>query len=177
MSLLTVVDLQRIVTDDTSLWRVSAFIRRSSTAFSPGFCPPICSLKVWQRGGVGQVRVQRPAPVLRQDSPPRGLERDVVARGAGGEIALDFGARFTTDAFTACLHAADIQVSMDDRALDHVSCERLWRSVKNENNFLKRYDSVRPLQAGLRNYIDFYNYERPHQSLNYRTPAVEHFVL
>ncbi len=77
------------------------------------------------------------------------------------------------------LLAANIQVSMDGRgrALDNVFCERLWRSVKYENIYLQQYDSVRQLQAGLSDYFDFYNHERPHQSLNYRTPAEEHFVL
>ena len=75
--------------------------------------------------------------------------------------------------------AADIQVSMDGRgrALDNVFCERLWRSVKYEDIYLNQYDTVRQLHAGLSAYFDFYNHERPHQSLNYRTPAEEHFVL
>ena len=91
----------------------------------------------------------------------------------------DQGAQFTADAFTACLLAANIQVSMDGRgrALDNVFCERLWRSVKYENIYLNQYDTVRQLHTGLTNYFDFYNHERPHQSLNYRTPAEEHFVL
>jgi len=62
-------------------------------------------------------------------------------------------------------------------ALDNVFCERLWRSVKYENIYLNQYDTVRQLQAGLTAYIDFYNHENPHQSLNYRTSAEEHFVL
>ncbi|MCY3901924.1 MAG: IS3 family transposase [Caldilineaceae bacterium] len=91
----------------------------------------------------------------------------------------DQGAQFTADTFTACLLAANIQVSMDGRAraLDNVSCERLWRSVKYENIYLNQYDTVRQLHAGLTAYFDFYNHERPHQSLNCRTPAEEHFVL
>ena len=52
-------------------------------------------------------------------------------------------AQFTADAFTACLLAADMQVSMDGRALDNVFCERLWRSVKYENIYLNQYDTVR----------------------------------
>ena len=63
------------------------------------------------------------------------------------------------------------------RGLDNVFCERLWRSVKYENIYLNQYDSVRRLQAGFGAYFDFYNHERPHQSLNYRTPTEEHFVL
>ncbi len=63
------------------------------------------------------------------------------------------------------------------RALDNVFCERLWRSVKYENIYLNQYGSVRQLRTGLTAYFDFYNHERPHQSLNYRTPAEEHFLL
>ena len=63
------------------------------------------------------------------------------------------------------------------RVLDNIFCERLWRSVKYENIYLNQYDTVRQLQTGLTAYIDFYNHERPHQSLNYRTPAEEHVVL
>ena len=91
----------------------------------------------------------------------------------------DQGAQYTADAFTACLLAADIQVSMDGRgrALDNAFCERLWRRVKYENIYLNQYDTVRQLQAGLSAYFDFYNHEGPHQSPDYRTPAEEHFVL
>ena len=63
------------------------------------------------------------------------------------------------------------------RALDNVFCEHLWRSVKYENIHLNQFDTVRELQTGLSAYFDFYNHERPHQSLNYRTPAEEHFLL
>ena len=89
------------------------------------------------------------------------------------------GGLCAAEAFTACLFAANIQVSMDGcgRALDNVFCERLWRSVKYENIDLNQYDTVRQLHTGLTAYFDFYNHVRPHQSLNYRTPAEEHFVL
>ena len=85
----------------------------------------------------------------------------------------------TAEAFTARLPAANIQVSMDGhgRALDNVFCERLWRSVRYENIYLNQNDTVRQLRTCLTAYFDFYNHERPHQSLNYRTPAEEHFVL
>ena len=89
------------------------------------------------------------------------------------------GAQFTADAFTACLLAANTQFRNDGRGrpLDNVFCERLRRSVKYENIHLNQYDTVRQLQTGLTAYFDIYNHERPHQSLNYRTPAEEHFVL
>ena len=105
--------------------------------------------------------------------------RQALVKGRPKIFNTDQGAQFTADAFTARLIAADIQVSMDGRgrALDNVFCERLWRSVKYEDIYLNQYDTVHQLHAGLTAYFDFYNHERPHQSLNYRTPAEEHFVL
>ena len=105
--------------------------------------------------------------------------RQALCKGRPQIFNTDQGAQFTADAFTTALCAANIQVSMDGRgrALDNVFCERLWRSVKYENIYLNQYDTVRQLQTGLTAYLDFYNHERPHQSLNYRTPAEEHFVL
>ena len=74
---------------------------------------------------------------------------------------------------------AGIQVSRDGRgrAIDNVFSERLWRSVKYENIYLQQYETARQLRDGLSEYFNFYNYERPHQSLNYRTPTEERFVL
>ena len=105
--------------------------------------------------------------------------RQALSKGRPKIFNTDQGAQFTADAFTSCLLAANIQVSMDGRgrALDNVFCERLWRSVKYENIYLNQYETVRELQTGLCVYFDFYNHERPPQSLNYRTPTEEHFVL
>ena len=105
--------------------------------------------------------------------------RQALSKGRPKIFNTDQGAQFTADAFTACLLAANIQVSMDGRgrAIDNVFCEHLWRSVKYENIYLNQYDTVRQLHTGLRAYFDFYNHERPHQSLNCRTPAEEQFVL
>ena len=91
----------------------------------------------------------------------------------------DQGAQFTPDASTACLLAANIQVSKGwrGRALNNVFCKRLWRSLKYEIIYPNQYDTVRQLHAGLSPYFDFYNHERPHQSPDDRTPAEEHFVL
>lgn len=85
----------------------------------------------------------------------------------------DQGAQFTALAFTTLLEKAAIQISMDGkgRALDNIFIERLWRSVKYEDVYLKRYDTVPTLFTGLAAYFTFYNHERPHQSLGYRTPA------
>ena len=61
------------------------------------------------------------------------------------------------------------------RALDNIFVERLWRSVKYEDIYIKQYVTVDDLYNGLRSYFEFYNHERPHQSLNYKTPYDIHF--
>lgn len=85
----------------------------------------------------------------------------------------DQGSQFTSTAFTSLLTAAGIRISMDSkgRALDNIFVERLWRTVKYEDIYLKHYTTVPLLYSGLRDYFTFYNNERPHQSLGYRTPA------
>ncbi len=85
----------------------------------------------------------------------------------------DQGAQFTSVAFTGRLLAAGIQISMDGRgrALDNIFVERLWRSVKYEEVYLKDYRHVPEARTGLAGYFAFYNGERLHQSLNYQTPA------
>jgi putative transposase len=85
----------------------------------------------------------------------------------------DQGSQFTSLAFTALLEAAGIRISMDGkgRALDNIFVERLWRSVKYEDIYLNDYATVSALYAGLSTYFHFYNHERPHQSLENRTPA------
>jgi putative transposase len=76
-------------------------------------------------------------------------------------------------AFTTRLEQHGILISMDGRgrALDNVFVERLWRTVKYEDIYLKDYGDVAETVAGLRTYFAFYNHERAHQALGYRTPA------
>jgi len=85
----------------------------------------------------------------------------------------DQGSQFTSSAFIEVLKDHDIAISMDGRgrALDNVFSERLWRSVKYEDVYLKRYEDVPTLTAGLGDYFDFYNNRRLHQNLDYRTPS------
>lgn len=85
----------------------------------------------------------------------------------------DQGAQFTAHAFTTILQAAQIRISMDGRgrAFDNIFNERLWRSVKYEHVYLHDYADGAQLHAGLESYFTFYNHQRPHQSLAYRTPA------
>ncbi len=85
----------------------------------------------------------------------------------------DQGSQFTSAAFTGRLEAADVQISMDGRgrALDNVFVERLWRSVKYEEVYLKDYVDFADALRNLAGYFRFYNRERLHQALGYRTPA------
>lgn len=89
----------------------------------------------------------------------------------------DQGAQFTAQTFTGRLEASGIQVSMDGRgrALDNVFIERLWRSLKYEDIYLRDYATVPQLELGLHHYFTFYNHERPHQSLGYQVPVNVHF--
>lgn len=89
----------------------------------------------------------------------------------------DQGAQFTSAAFTGRLERQGIQISQDGRgrALDNIFVERLWRSVKYEEVYLKSYTSVPDAVTNLNAYFSFYNHTRLHQSLNYRTPAHVHF--
>ena len=86
----------------------------------------------------------------------------------------DQGSQFTSQDFVKVLQRENILISMDGRgrALDNIFVERLWRSVKYEDIYLKSYQSVRALFLGLTEYFQFYNHERPHQSLSYKTPAM-----
>jgi putative transposase len=85
----------------------------------------------------------------------------------------DQGSQFTHPAFTQRLLDASARISMDGRgrALDNIFTERLWRSVKYEEVYLQNYQTPRQARLGLTNYFHFYNHERLHQSLGYRTPA------
>ncbi len=99
---------------------------------------------------------------------------EALSRGRPEVYNTDQGVQFTAEAWTKRLQAAGVQVSMDGRGrcLDNVFVERLWRSVKYEDIYLRCYEAVPELDAGLRRYFGFYNEERPHQSLAYRTPAL-----
>ncbi len=86
----------------------------------------------------------------------------------------DQGSQFTSDEFISVLKRRGIQISMDGRgcAADNIFVERLWRSVKYENVYLKGYETIPDAERGLKEYFDFYNTERHHQSLGYKTPWV-----
>ena len=85
----------------------------------------------------------------------------------------DQGSHFTSTQFLELLLQKNVQISMDGRGrcMDNIFTERLWRTVKYENIFLKSYRTIGEANLGLTEYFQFYNTKRPHQALNYRTPA------
>ena len=85
----------------------------------------------------------------------------------------DQGSQFTSSAFTGVLQREGVAISMDGRgrALDNIFVERLWRNVKYEDVYLKGYANMAALTVGLAQYFAFYNAERPHQALGYKTPS------
>ena len=98
---------------------------------------------------------------------------DVALADARPEIFnTDQGCQFTSSVFTSRLLENEISISMDGRgrAIDNVFIERLWRSVKYEDIYLKSYERVDELYQGLTQYFAWYNGKRPHQSLDNRTP-------
>ena len=98
---------------------------------------------------------------------------EALGRGRPEIFNTDQGVQFTAQAWIDRLQAAEVQISMDGRGrcLDNVFVERLWRTVKYEDIYLHRYESVPELRAGLTRYFAYYNEQRQHQSLKYRTPA------
>ncbi len=102
------------------------------------------------------------------------LEQSLKTYGTPDIFNTDQGCQFTSNVFTGVLKLHDIAISMDGRgrALDNIFVERLWRSVKHEDVYLKGYVNMPELQLGLTEYFELYNTERPHQSLGYCTPDI-----
>ena len=100
------------------------------------------------------------------------LEEALQNYGTPEIFNTDQGSQFTSEAFTGVLLKKSIAISMDGRgrALDNIFVERLWRSVKHEDVYLKGYGTLPELLLGLTEYFVFYNTERTHQSLGYDTP-------
>lgn len=101
------------------------------------------------------------------------LERAIRLYGTPEVFNTDQGSQFTSEAFTGILKQHEIKISMDGKGrwMDNVFIERLWRSVKYEEVYLKDYSSVTELRRGLNHYFHYYNDERTHQSLDNLTPA------
>ena len=105
------------------------------------------------------------------------LEEALARYGRPEIFNTDQGSQFTSAAFTGVLHDNAIAISMDGKGAwrDNVFVERLWRSVKYEEVYLKAYDSVGEARASIGRYLDFYNRKRPHSSLDARTPDRAYF--
>ncbi len=99
--------------------------------------------------------------------------QQALATATPGICNSDQGSHFTSPQYITLLEAAGVGISMDGRgrALDNVFTERLWRTIKYEEVYLHSYASPRAARVGLTRYLDFYNHERLHQALDYRTPA------
>jgi len=104
--------------------------------------------------------------------------KEALRKGQPDIFNTDQGAQFTDEAFTGLLQQHGIKISMDGkgRYSDNLFIERLWRTVKYEEVYLKAYQDGRDARVGIGDYFHFYNAERPHQALGYRTPA-EVFIL
>jgi putative transposase len=100
------------------------------------------------------------------------LEEALVCFGKPEIFNSDQGSQFTSAAFTGVLQRAGVQISMDGRGrcMDNIFIERLWRSLKYEDIYLKHYADGREARAGIAQWLAFYNSRRPHQALGYRTP-------
>jgi putative transposase len=100
------------------------------------------------------------------------LEEAILKYGIPDIFNTDQGSQFTSDAFIEILKRHDIDISMDGKGrwLDNAFVERLWRSVKYEDVYLKAYGSIAETRQGLGEYFEFYNCRRRHQSLDRRTP-------
>jgi putative transposase len=98
---------------------------------------------------------------------------EALEKGRPDVFNTDQGSQFTSEAFTGCLDRQGVRISMDGkgRYSDDIFVERLWRTVKYENVYLKAYTDGRQAKADLAAYFRFYNTQRPHQALGYRTPV------
>ena len=103
---------------------------------------------------------------------------EALKKGKPEIFNTDQGSQFTGEAFTGLLQQHGIRISMDGKGSynDNLFIERLWRSVKYEEVYLKAYQDGREARIGLGNYFRFYNTERPHQSHGYRTPAEVYYT-
>ena len=119
-----------------------------------------------------RVLAWRMSNTLETDACVEALEEALLRYGAPEIFNTDQGAQYTSEAFTAVLKAHGVKISMDGKGrwVDNVFVERLWRSVKYEDVYLRAYDTPAALRTGLMDYFQFYNTERRHQALNRQTP-------
>ena len=100
------------------------------------------------------------------------LEEALQNYGTPQIFNSDQGAQFTSEAFTRLLSEKGVAISMDGRgrAFDNIFTERFWRNIKYEWLYINSFDSIKELRESLKNYMEFYNFQRIHQALGYKTP-------
>ena len=106
------------------------------------------------------------------------LNEALLVHGKPDVFNTDQGVQFTSKDFTKVLESEAIKISMDGkgRALDNVFIERFWRSIKQEKIYRLDLETVEEAKKAIKEYINFYNKQRPHQSLDYKTPEEVHFI-
>ena len=119
------------------------------------------------------------SPFLETHSALKALKMALITGYVPRIINSDQGCQFTSQAWVKALQEHNIQISMDGkgRCLDNIYIERFWRTIKYEEVYLKSYDTVQIARQEIGNYIDWYNNERPHQSLRDQTPSATFKVL
>jgi len=115
---------------------------------------------------------------LENDFCVEALNESILLYGKPEIFNTDQGVQFTSKDFTQILEQQGVAISMDGkgRALDNVFIERFWRSLKQEKIYRFDLETVREAKAAIRDYIEFYNRQRPHQSLGYKTPEMVYFA-
>ena len=134
-----------------------------------GFCY-LCAVMDWHSRYVLSWRISN---TLESSFCVEALQEAIDIYGVPEIFNTDQGSQYTSEAFTGELIKHGIQISMDGagRAYDNIMIERLWRSVKYEDIYLKDYENPREVNGGLRDYFAYYNHQRRHSSLGKQTPA------
>jgi putative transposase len=124
-----------------------------------------------------RVLAHRVSITMEADFCVEALEEAIGRHGKPALFNSDQGSQFTSEAFTSVLLRNDVAVSMDGKGAwrDNVFVERLWKSVKYEEVYLRAYDTVSEARAAIGRYLDFYNRLRPHSSLDRQTPDEAYF--
>jgi putative transposase len=134
----------------------------------------LCAVMDW---ATRKVLAHRLSITMTADFCVEALQEAIQNYGTPEIFNTDQGSQFTSEAFTGVLRTHGIQISMDGRGQwrDNVFVERLWRSVKYEDVYLKAYETVTEARQSLARYFDFYNTSRPHSSLDAKTPDTVYF--
>ena len=124
-----------------------------------------------------RVLAWRVSITLEADFCIKAVEEALARHGAPEIFNTDQGSQFTSTDFIRVLAAREIKISMDGKGAwrDNVFVERLWRTIKYEEVYLRAYASVSEARAGIGRYLDFYNSRRPHSSLDGKTPDQTYF--